>query len=42
MAALSFEPESFDAVVAFYSVFHLQEGQGAMIARMKGWLREVG
>ncbi|KAF7984885.1 hypothetical protein HWV62_10877 [Athelia sp. TMB] len=43
MAALSFEPESFDAVVAFYSVFHLpKEEQGAMITRMTGWLKKGG
>jgi ubiquinone/menaquinone biosynthesis C-methylase UbiE len=43
MMALSFEPESFDAVAAFYSIFHLpQTEQGMMIRRIKGWLKEGG
>jgi len=43
MMSLSFEPRSFDAIVAFYSVFHLpKDEQGLMIERMGGWLKEGG
>jgi ubiquinone/menaquinone biosynthesis C-methylase UbiE len=43
MMALSFEPNSFDAVVGFYSIFHLpKEEQGAMIRRIRVWLRDGG
>lgn len=36
MMALAFEPGSFDAVVAFYSIFHLpKEEQGEMIGKIK-------
>lgn len=43
MASLSFEPNSFDAVVAFYSIFHLpKEEQGGMIRRISGWLKDGG
>ncbi|KAL9117035.1 MAG: hypothetical protein Q9187_006430 [Circinaria calcarea] len=43
MMALSFPPASFDAVVAFYSIFHLpKEEQGMMIGRVAGWLKEGG
>ena len=41
--SLAFEPDSFDAVVAFYSIFHLpKEEQGMMIRQIRGWLREGG
>lgn len=43
MIALSFPPSTFDAVVAFYSIFHLpQEEQGEMIGRIQGWLKDGG
>ena len=43
MMALSFPPSTFDAVVAFYSIFHLpREEQRTMIGRIKGWLKEGG
>lgn len=43
MMSLSFEPKSFDAVVGFYSIFHLpKEEQGVMIGRLRGWLRDGG
>jgi len=43
MMSLSFQPSTFDAVVAFYSIFHLpQEEQGKMIGRIQGWLKEGG
>ena len=43
MAALAFAPASFDAVVAFYSLFHLPgDEQGPMIARIAGWLKDGG
>jgi SAM-dependent methyltransferase len=43
MMSLSFPPSTFDAVVAFYSIFHLpREEQGEMIGRIKEWLKEGG
>jgi hypothetical protein len=43
MMTLSFKPNSFDAVVGFYSIFHLpKEEQGAMIGRVRGWLNDGG
>jgi SAM-dependent methyltransferase len=43
MMDLSFPPESFDAVVAFYSIFHLpREEQGIIVQRVKDWLKEGG
>lgn len=43
MGALQFEPRSFDAVVAFYSLFHLpKDEQLPMIQRIGGWLKEGG
>lgn len=43
MTTLSFQPGSFDAIVAFYSIFHLpKEEQGEMIGRLAGWLKEGG
>lgn len=43
MMSLSFKPGSFDAVVAFYSIFHLpKEEQGTMIGRISGWLKKGG
>lgn len=43
MMSLSFEPGSFDAVVGFYSVFHLpKDEQGPMVRKMTGWLKEGG
>ena len=43
MMALSFPPSTFDAVVAFYAIFHLpREEQGMMIGRIQGWLKDGG
>jgi SAM-dependent methyltransferase len=43
MVSLSFEPGSFDAVVGFYSIFHLpKEEQGVMVRKITGWLKEGG
>src|SRR5271170_573154 len=43
MMALSFPPSTFDAVVAFYSIFHLpREEQRTMIGRIQGWLKDGG
>ena len=43
MMELSFPEESFDAVVAFYSIFHLpQDEQGVMIRKISGWLKDGG
>lgn len=39
----SFDNFEFDAVVAFYSIFHLpRDEQGSMIRKMGGWIREGG
>jgi SAM-dependent methyltransferase len=43
MTALAFEPASFDAVVAFYSLTHVPRDEGAdLIARIRRWLRPGG
>ncbi|KAF9042819.1 S-adenosyl-L-methionine-dependent methyltransferase [Hymenopellis radicata] len=43
MMSLTFEPESFDAVVAFYSIFHLpRDEQGMMVGKIKTWLKKGG
>jgi SAM-dependent methyltransferase len=43
MSALSFSLSSFDGVVAFYSIFHLnRENQPAMLAKVFGWLKPGG
>jgi SAM-dependent methyltransferase len=43
MAALTFEPASFDAVVAFYSFTHVpRDEQAALFERIHGWLRPGG
>jgi SAM-dependent methyltransferase len=43
MTALSFEPASFDAVVAFYSLTHVPRGEQAeLLGRIRGWLRPGG
>lgn len=36
-------PGKFDAVVAFYSIFHLpREEQGVLVQRVEGWLKDGG
>jgi ubiquinone/menaquinone biosynthesis C-methylase UbiE len=41
--SISFDLASFDAVVTFYSIFHLpKDEQGMMIGRIRGWLKEGG
>ena len=43
MTALAFEPASFDAVVAFYSLTHVpREEQAKLIERIARWLRPGG
>lgn len=43
MMSLSFEPGTFDAIVAFYSIFHLpKDEQGQMIGKISGWLKNGG
>ncbi|KAH8554549.1 S-adenosyl-L-methionine-dependent methyltransferase [Umbelopsis sp. PMI_123] len=43
MMNLEFEPASFDAVVGFYSIFHLpKDEQSIMIERVQMWLKEGG
>ncbi|KAG0649159.1 Delta(24)-sterol C-methyltransferase [Hyphodiscus hymeniophilus] len=43
MTKLNFEPASFDAVVAFYSIIHLpREEQGMMFQKIFSWLRNDG
>ncbi|KAF8143028.1 S-adenosyl-L-methionine-dependent methyltransferase [Mycena galopus ATCC 62051] len=43
MLNLDFPPASFDAVLAFYSLFHLpKEEQAQMIAQIFGWLKPGG
>ena len=43
MAALSFTPASFDAVIAFYSLTHVPRAeQAALLGRIAGWLRPGG
>uniref|UniRef100_A0A5K1K2F0 Cell surface hydrophobicity-associated protein n=1 Tax=Ganoderma boninense TaxID=34458 RepID=A0A5K1K2F0_9APHY len=43
MMKLEYASGSFDAVLAFYSIFHLpQEEQAPMVGRMVGWLKPGG
>jgi|SRR5579883_269830 SAM-dependent methyltransferase len=43
MMALAFPPESFDAVVAFYSIIHLpRTEQPVLLKRLAEWLRPGG
>jgi ubiquinone/menaquinone biosynthesis C-methylase UbiE len=43
MLTLDFAPGSFDAVLGFYSIFHLpKEEQALMIEKIRGWLRPGG
>jgi SAM-dependent methyltransferase len=43
MTTLAFEPASFDAVLAFYSLTHVpREEQTKLIERIGGWLRPGG
>jgi len=43
MLALDFQQGSFDAVVAFYSIFHLPgQEQGMLVEKVTGWLKEGG
>jgi ubiquinone/menaquinone biosynthesis C-methylase UbiE len=43
MLTLDFAPESFDAVLGFYSIFHLpKEEQALMIEKIRGWLKPEG
>jgi SAM-dependent methyltransferase len=43
MTALEFEPECFDAVVAFFSLIHVpREEQPALLAKIAYWLRPAG
>jgi SAM-dependent methyltransferase len=43
MLTLDFAPESFDAVLGFYSIFHLpKEAQALMIEKIRGWLKPGG
>jgi ubiquinone/menaquinone biosynthesis C-methylase UbiE len=43
MMSLEYDPRSFDAVLAFYSIFHLpKEEQGTMIERISSWLKDGG
>jgi SAM-dependent methyltransferase len=43
MASVEFAPESFDAVLAFYSLTHLPKSEHAsMIERLARWLRPGG
>jgi len=43
MMTIELAPESFDAILAFYSFFHIpREEQGLMIRRIAGWLKPGG
>ncbi|KAF7344018.1 S-adenosyl-L-methionine-dependent methyltransferase [Mycena venus] len=43
MLALDFAPGSFDAVLGFYSIFHLpKDEQVLLIEKIRGWLRPGG
>jgi len=43
LAAVTFEPASFDAAVAFYSIIHVPLAmQPELFARIAGWLRPSG
>ena len=42
-SVLSFEPESLDAVLGFYSLIHLpREEQVVMLGKIAGWLKPGG
>ncbi len=43
MASLDFEPETFDAVVAFVSIIHVpREEHGSLFEKIHGWLKPGG
>jgi cyclopropane fatty-acyl-phospholipid synthase-like methyltransferase len=43
MSSLAFAPQSFDAVIAFYSIIHLpREEHAALFASMHSWLKQGG
>jgi SAM-dependent methyltransferase len=43
MTTLTFEPATFDAVVAFYSMTHVpRDEQAQLLERIRGWLRPGG
>jgi ubiquinone/menaquinone biosynthesis C-methylase UbiE len=43
MCSLAFAPQSFDAIVAFYSIIHVpREEHAALFASMHGWLKPRG
>lgn len=43
MAALSFDPESFDGVTCFYTIFHLPRSeQKNMLSKIHSWLQPGG
>lgn len=43
MTTLAFEPATFDAVVAFYSLTHVpRDEQGELLDHIRGWLRPGG
>lgn len=43
MLQLDIQAATFDAVVAFYSIFHLpKEEQGLLVEKVTGWLKEGG
>jgi SAM-dependent methyltransferase len=43
MTALAFEPATFDAVVAFYSLTHVpRDEQAGLLERIRAWLRPGG
>lgn len=43
MCEVEFEPDSFDAIAAFYSMTHIPpDQQGLLIAKIAGWLRLGG
>jgi SAM-dependent methyltransferase len=43
MTTITFQPASFDAVVAFYSLTHVpRHEQAPLVERIRGWLRPGG
>jgi SAM-dependent methyltransferase len=43
MTAVDFPPQSFDAVVAFYSLTHVpRDEQAPLLGRIRDWLRPAG
>jgi SAM-dependent methyltransferase len=43
MTLLSFEPESFDGVISFFTIFHLpRDEQKAMLSKIHSWLKPGG